>query len=69
MKPHPIHALAATLIWNAVRGSKDQPTICSTTRTEVRPVTFVLGWAALTSWLVPHYCKPFFGQNKENPHP
>lgn len=66
MKPFPIrpmHLLQAALVLNAINSKFGGPTICGDSREEIGPVTFVLGWAALTSWFVPHYCKPFF--NKE----
>jgi hypothetical protein len=34
-------------------------TICSTCRKRLGPRLFTVGWAALTAWFIPHYCRPF----------
>lgn len=64
MKPHPLPALVGVLAWNYHRGTHNKSTICSASRTEVGPITFILGWATLTSWFLPHYVRPFLGAEK-----
>jgi hypothetical protein len=56
---HPLTMLAAALSWNWYRSQRDRSTICSLTRHHVGPVPFILGWAALTAWFIPHYVRPF----------
>lgn len=56
---HPLTLLGASLGWNYVRHRRGRSTMCSVSRTQVGPVPFVLGWAALTTWLIPHYVRPF----------
>lgn len=51
--------LVAALVINVLRHKTGRSTICSTTRKRVRPRLFCLGWAALSAWLIPHYCRPF----------
>lgn len=58
--------LIASLVVNYVRHRLGKSTICSTCRKRVGPIPFTLGWAALTAWLWPHYCKPLLRRNKEN---
>jgi hypothetical protein len=51
--------MIASLVTNYVRHRLGKSTICSTCRKRVGPRVFVLGWAALTVWFIPHYCRPF----------
>jgi hypothetical protein len=51
--------LASALGLNYARHRRGRSTICSTCRRFIGPRTFLTGWAALTAWLAPHYCRPF----------
>ena len=51
--------LIAGLVTNFIRHRMGRTTICSTSRKVIGPRVFVLGWAALTAWFIPHYCLPF----------
>jgi len=52
--------LASALGLNYARHRRGLSTICSTSRRIVGPRLFLIGWAALTAWIAPHYCRPFF---------
>lgn len=60
----PLLGLVASLVLNYIRHRRGATTICSTTRRAIGPKLFVMGWATLTAWLLPHYINPFKG--KEN---
>lgn len=51
--------LVGALGLNYYRHRRGCSTICSTCRRRIGPRAFLLGWAVLTAWLVPHYCLPF----------
>lgn len=57
MDEHPWTMLVKTLWRNYDRHTHGESTLCSSTREYVPSWMFILGWAGLTSWLVPHYCK------------
>jgi hypothetical protein len=57
LKPHPIHGLIGTLIWNYMRHLRGRSTICSTSRPWVGPIIFCVFWTVLSAWLLPHYMK------------
>jgi hypothetical protein len=61
---HPLTWLSAALGWNYIRSRLGWSTVCSTSRENVGPVAFTLGWAALTAWFIPHYVRPFFKGNR-----
>lgn len=43
--------------YNFARHLAGKPTLCSTARDHVPAWLFLTLWAALTSWLAPHYCR------------
>jgi hypothetical protein len=53
-------ALLGTLVFNYARHRGGHSTLCSVTRSQLRVhrnpgrLAVVLGWTALTTWLVPH---------------
>lgn len=51
--------LASALGLNYHRHRRGLSTICSTCRKRVGPRAFLVGWAALTAWIAPHYLRPF----------
>jgi hypothetical protein len=51
--------LASALGLNYHRHRVGKSTICSTSRQYVGPGAFLMGWAALTAWIAPHYIRPF----------
>lgn len=53
--------LGGTLVLNYWRHKTGRSTLCSTGRERVGPIAFLLGWAAVSGWLLPHYCGPFYG--------
>lgn len=55
----PLLLMIASLVTNYIRHRTGKSTICSTCRKRLGPKAFVLGWAALTAWFLPHYCRPF----------
>lgn len=55
----PLAALAGALGWNYSRHRRGKPTMCSTARKHVKPAVFVVCWAVLTGWLIPHYIDGF----------
>lgn len=56
---HPLALLGVTLGWNWCRHKRDLSTMCSFTRAHVPWWAIVLGWSALTAWLIPHLIRPF----------
>lgn len=56
--------LIAAMVVNYRRHRQHRSTICSTCRKVIPPWAFKTGWAALTTWLVPHYCNPFKNGDK-----
>lgn len=48
--------LTFTLALNYVRHRKDKSTLCSAGRKVIPAGAFLFGWAALSAWLIPHYC-------------
>ena len=55
----PLVLLGATLGLNYARHRRGLSTICSSSRRYVGPSLFLAGWAGLTAYMVPHYCRPF----------
>lgn len=51
--------LASALGLNYHRHRRGRSTICSTCRKHIGPRTFIVGWLALSTWLLPHYVRPF----------
>jgi hypothetical protein len=53
-------ALVGTLLFNYARHRGGRSTLCSVTRSQLRVhrtpgrLAVVLGWSALTGWLIPH---------------
>ena len=56
-------ALAGTMGLNYARHRKGKSTLCSSARAPLQVhrvegrIAFVAGWAALTGWLIPHFCR------------
>lgn len=46
--------LLATVAWNYSRHRRGLSTICAVTRRHIGPRAFLLGWAALTVYMVHH---------------
>lgn len=55
---HPLTWLCAALVRNYHRHTRDESTICTVTRKYLPWPAFVLGWLALTAWLLPHWLRP-----------
>lgn len=59
---HPLTLLTAALGLNLYNDRHGKPTMCATTRKHVPWPLFCAGWAGVTLWLVPHYCRPLMRQ-------
>lgn len=62
---HPLTWMAATLSLNLYNDRHGKPTMCGTTRRVVPWPLFCLFWAALTRWMLPHYCRPLMKRVRE----
>lgn len=51
--------LIGSIVWNYLRSRRGRSTICSTSRRHMKPAVLCAGWALLTAWFLPHYCRPF----------
>jgi len=51
--------LLGVLLYNYARHRRHLPTICSTTRRYLPPWAVVVGWSALTGYMLPHLLRGY----------